>query len=139
MDKDESGVLLWQSCYKNDTQMVKDILQQCPNINKDIHHDTEQTTPLFEVCRKGNIECARILLNAGCNVNECDGMNGESPLYVACEKGHQELARLLINKGADKNHQTFSKRSCLHTGIQSQRMSFMFNNESGYNLINHGI
>ena len=59
-------------------------------------------SPLLFASREGHTEVARILLNAGA---EIDGLaaNGTSSLVVAAHSGHSNLAVMLIEMGADTN------------------------------------
>jgi ankyrin repeat protein len=52
--------------------------------------------------RMGDVETARMLLEAGADVN--DAPNGPSALVVATVRGHVPLALLLLKHGADPNH-----------------------------------
>ncbi|EOD25194.1 hypothetical protein EMIHUDRAFT_366023, partial [Emiliania huxleyi CCMP1516] len=58
-------------------------------------------TPLFIACEKGQLECARLLLEAGAAVNQACN-DGATPLFAACEDGHLEVAKLLSSYGASR-------------------------------------
>jgi ankyrin len=59
-------------------------------------------TPLVFAVRHGDIETARILLEAGADVNEVT-YYGWSPLLTATQNRYYKLASFLIEKGADPN------------------------------------
>ncbi|MCG8428325.1 MAG: ankyrin repeat domain-containing protein [Chromatiales bacterium] len=59
-------------------------------------------TPLLFAARQGDVRMARLLLNAGADIDGVAG-NGVSPLVLATHSGHSELARFLIEQGADTN------------------------------------
>ena len=60
------------------------------------------STPLLFATRQGNPESARLLLDAGANVNDI-APNGTSALVVATHSHHTALAKLLLDRGADPN------------------------------------
>ena len=55
---------------------------------------------LFETARAGHIECVKILLSAGADINTKDPYYGDSPLDVAIRHGHTEVAQILKEAGA---------------------------------------
>ena len=59
-------------------------------------------TPLLFAARQGSVESARLLLDAGADVNET-APDGASPLVVASFSGHGELAAFLLRRGAEPN------------------------------------
>ena len=59
-------------------------------------------TPLLFAARRGNVESARLLLDAGADVNET-APDGASALVVASFSGHGELATFLLRRGAQPN------------------------------------
>ena len=58
--------------------------------------------PLLFAAQQGDIESARILLEAGADVNDSTPEYGNA-LVVACASGHEALALFLLEKGADPN------------------------------------
>jgi ankyrin repeat protein len=57
---------------------------------------------LLFAARQGDLESARILVDAGANVND-SAPAGLSALVVAAHSGHGEVAGFLLEKGADPN------------------------------------
>jgi ankyrin repeat protein len=57
-------------------------------------------SPLLFAARNGNLEMARLLLNAGADINGEAG-NGATPLVIATHSGHTSLAVMLLEEGAD--------------------------------------
>jgi ankyrin repeat protein len=67
--------------------------------------DAEETrvggfTPLLFAVRQGDVESARLLLEAGADVND-RAPDGASALVVAAHSGHGNLARFLLEQGAN--------------------------------------
>jgi ankyrin repeat protein len=59
-------------------------------------------TPLMFAAQKGGVETARLLIEAGADVNYATREEG-SALVVATAAGHQDFALLLLDNGADPN------------------------------------
>ena len=59
-------------------------------------------TPLLFAARHGDVESARLLLDAGADA-DVTAPNGTSALVVAAHGGHTALARFLLESGADPN------------------------------------
>ena len=57
-------------------------------------------TPLLFAARQGSVESARLLLDAGADVNDT-APDGSSALVVAGFSGHGELGAFLLERGAD--------------------------------------
>jgi ankyrin len=57
-------------------------------------------TPLMFAAREGHVEAARLLLDAGAEVNAAD-RNGITPLFMAIDNNRIPAARLLVERGAD--------------------------------------
>jgi ankyrin repeat protein len=73
------------------------------------------STPILFAARHGDIQSARLLLEAGANLNDT-APDGNSVLIRATHSGHSELARLLIDKGADVNA-SGPGYTALHTAV----------------------
>ena len=58
------------------------------------------STPLFFAARQGDVETARVLLDAGADINAAAAA-GTSPLVVAAHSDHGVLAKFLLERGAD--------------------------------------
>jgi ankyrin repeat protein len=61
-----------------------------------------QTTALAVAARAGQLEAARLLLDAGADPDRANAY-GETPLLLAAGNGRLEVARLLLDAGADLN------------------------------------
>lgn len=72
-------------------------------------------TPLLFAARQGSVASARLLLDAGADVNET-APDGATPLVVASFSGHGELAAFLLRRGADPNA-SGAGYAALHTAV----------------------
>ncbi|KAG8257515.1 ankyrin repeat [Homalodisca vitripennis] len=57
-------------------------------------------TPLHEACNHGWLGVAKLLLEAGADVN-ARGLDDDTPLHDAAVNGHSKLVVLLVDNGAD--------------------------------------
>ena len=53
-------------------------------------------TALHDAAEENNVASARLLIEAGCDVNIQD-IDGWTPLYVAVQNGHTEIVKVLVN------------------------------------------
>lgn len=58
------------------------------------------STPLHNMCKKGNIAIAKLLLEYGADQDAKDGSN-LTPLHYAAQEGHSEIVELLLRFWAD--------------------------------------
>ena len=72
-------------------------------------------TPLLFAARHGDAGSARLLLEAGADVNDT-AADGNSALVVAAISGHARLAALLLERGADPNA-SGAGYSALHAAV----------------------
>ena len=72
-------------------------------------------TPLLFAARHGDVESARLLLDAGADIDET-GPDGASALVTASFSGHGELAAFLLARGAEPNA-AGAGYAALHTAV----------------------
>ena len=72
-------------------------------------------TPLLFAARHGRVDSARLLLDAGANIDET-GPDGASVLVTASFSGHGELAAYLLARGAEPNA-AGAGYTALHTAV----------------------
>jgi ankyrin repeat protein len=81
-------------------------------------------SPLLYAAREGNLEMARILVDAKANLNLASA-NGTPPIVVAITNNHIELALFLLEKGADPNAaDRFWKRYPLYAAVEMRNYDF---------------
>ncbi len=73
-------------------------------------------TALYFAAQQGDVESARILIDAGAYVNEAHPEHG-SPLVVAMASGREAMARFLLEAGADPNIKDAWGLSPLHYAL----------------------
>ena len=73
-------------------------------------------TPLLFAARQGSLECAKILVEHGADVNVVDP-DGISALVSALINGHFDVAGFLIDKGTDPNLADKTGRTALYAAV----------------------
>ena len=81
-------------------------------------------TPLLFAVRAGHLDAARVLLDAGADVNDAVS-DGQSALVVAAANANWELAAYLLDRGADANHAA-AGWNALHQTVRTRRMNVGF-------------
>jgi ankyrin repeat protein len=77
--------------------------------------------PLLYAARDGGLNAARILLDAGANVNQTDA-NGITPLLLATLNNQIGVARFLVDRGADINARDWYGRTPLWAAVEVRNM-----------------
>jgi ankyrin repeat protein len=80
---------------RDDVAMVELLLAYGANVHK---RDTDDRTVLSFAALKGNLECVRVLIGAGADVNSAE--SGMTSLHVAVAVQHSAVAQLLLEHGA---------------------------------------
>lgn len=78
-------------------------------------------TPLLYAARDGRLEAAKILADAGANLEKTDP-NGVTPLLMAISNDQMSTARFLIDKGAKINVSDWYGRTPLWTAVEVRNM-----------------
>ena len=78
-------------------------------------------TPLLYAARDGRAEAARILLDAGADINTTDA-NAITPLISAIVNNRVDVARLLIERGADIHAADWYGRTPLWAAVETRNM-----------------
>ncbi len=75
-------------------------------------------TAIMFAARAGDIETARLLLDAGADINEATYEYG-NPLVIAAASGHEDLAIFLLQSGADHESKDENGVTALHHAHQN--------------------
>lgn len=78
-------------------------------------------TPLLYAARDGHVESAKLLLDAGADINKVEA-NGITPLLMAIANNQMEVAHLLIERKADINRDDWYGRTPLWTAVETRNM-----------------
>jgi uncharacterized protein len=78
-------------------------------------------TPLLFAARQGCLDCARILLKSGAEINAVDP-NNISPVLLAAINGHYDVAAFLLDQGADPNIADETGRTALFAAVDMHTM-----------------
>jgi ankyrin repeat protein len=73
--------------------------------------DGEGATPLHAAVGAGHLECVRMLIAKGANVN-ARAESGDTPLHFAARMGHAAIAAMLLKVGADRGQTNMAGIAC---------------------------
>ncbi len=78
--------------------------------------DAQQRTPLGSAIEAGMLECARILLESGADLELPTGLEKQRPLQLAAVQGHTALVSLLLEAKASIHASDQHHNTALHLG-----------------------
>ncbi|KAH7048619.1 hypothetical protein BKA57DRAFT_393716, partial [Linnemannia elongata] len=84
------------TCREGHTRLAKTLTTRGARLDQEDKYMC--WTPLFYAASEGHVECVKILLEAGCNVNVVDEL-GKTPIYYAASEGHADCVELLVEAG----------------------------------------
>jgi len=73
-------------------------------------------TPLMYAARQGSLEAARVLVDAGADVNALDP-DRSTPAIIATINAHYDVAAMLVERGADPNFADTSGMAVLYAAV----------------------
>lgn len=101
------------ACDEGKAEVVKVLIARGADVNA---QNAYHFTPLHVICSGwGNVECARLLLEAGANPDLKESNAGMTPLLWAAAKANTELVKLLLAHGADTEIRNNEGRTALET------------------------
>src|SRR5688572_6034822 len=78
-------------------------------------------TPLLYAARDGSFDAARVLIEAGAELNAADP-NGMTPLMMAITNGKIPVAQMLVDKGADVRAADWYGRTALWAAVEIRNL-----------------
>ena len=87
--------ILFRACRINNNELVKLLLSKCPKININSTNKYEYSA-LYIPCDLGNVEIAKMLLDAGADPNITPKDSFYNPLVKACSNNRKEIVELLL-------------------------------------------
>lgn len=88
------------ACFSGGAETVRVLVERGAPLDVRARHESAQVPPLGTAAFARELECARVLLDAGADANGRGG-RGFTPLHTAAQNGDVELVRLLVEHGAD--------------------------------------
>ncbi|CAD5114407.1 DgyrCDS3541 [Dimorphilus gyrociliatus] len=116
--------------------VVEELLKHGANVNK--ANFRVRATALHWACTRDNIECARMILKAGADIN-ARTMIGRTPIFMAARADYDEIVDLLLRSGADPTIQDNHSENILHATATEgafKAMRSLLYDERCRNLIN---
>jgi ankyrin repeat protein/L-ascorbate metabolism protein UlaG (beta-lactamase superfamily) len=98
-----SGGEIHRAIEAGDVELVKQILEKDPGAVTQPDDSQFREPPILVAAAAGNVEIARILLDAGANIDAGDSDNSTA-LGVAAMRRQGEMVAFLIERGANVNH-----------------------------------
>ena len=106
----EQEISLIEAATTGDLEQLKAVLEAGVNVN--VHEKNGHWTALHWACGSNEPECARVLLDAGAELDERND-NGETALHLACSLGRIGCVQVLLEAGADKGSTDYWNRTPL--------------------------
>ena len=88
--------LLSAAATKGDAELVQLLL----TLGANPHHRETVTPPLVAAAAGGSVECVRLILEAGAEIDVRDE-DGATPLMVAATYGHTKVVQELLSRNAE--------------------------------------
>lgn len=100
-DKNELNRKLIEAIKAEDTKTVKDCIACGANVNSDDNNYNGKTTALMYAVHGSNPKIAKLLIDAGADVNAKSNHNNLTALMYAASNGTIKTVELLITANAD--------------------------------------
>lgn len=99
------GIALTSAALGNSIKAIQWLLEHDADPDSKLYDDANgsDATALWLCAEYGNVQCAKLLLDAGADVNAKKSPANSSALHIAVKKSHKCMAALLLSHGADPN------------------------------------
>ncbi|XP_071325726.1 B-cell lymphoma 3 protein homolog [Trachinotus anak] len=102
-------------CEYNQRECLSVVLSRSSSSTCLESRNYEGLSPLHLAVLLGHKDLARMLLDAGADINAMDIKSGQSPLMHAVESNNVDMVHFLIENGCDVNSQSYSGNTALHS------------------------
>ena len=106
---------LYEVASGGSAEALKMILSHVPGPDID-HQETDGETALYAAARWGNLECCKLLRDAGANLLLCDKQN-RPPVFVSCSSESKDTVDFLAQASLEKDTNILRQRSVLDKTI----------------------
>jgi ankyrin repeat protein len=103
---------LHSAVVTNDLEVIRQHIKAGSDLN--VLEPSRASTPLITAAFMGNTEAAKILIDAGADL-DYQNADGSNALHTAAVFGKTEVAQILIDAGIDLNSQNNQGATALHT------------------------
>ncbi|XP_015805814.3 B-cell lymphoma 3 protein homolog [Nothobranchius furzeri] len=112
---DRHGQTAIHLCCEYDQRECLSVLLSFPSFSSCLEiRNFEGLSPLHLAVLHGHQDLAKMLLDAGADINAMDVKSGQSPLMHAVESNNADLVHFLIENRCDVNSQSYSGNTALH-------------------------
>ncbi|XP_003458836.2 B-cell lymphoma 3 protein homolog [Oreochromis niloticus] len=113
---DRNGQTALHLCCEYDQRDCLSVLLSMPSSATCLEiRNFEGFSPLHLAVLQGRKDLARMLLDAGADINAMDIKSGQSPLMHAVESNNADMVHFLIENRCDVNSQSYSGNTALHS------------------------
>jgi ankyrin repeat protein len=115
------GTRLRRACRTGDVARARELIAAGASVHS--YDEAFERTPLHYAAHHGHVECVRLLLELGADVESVD-LHHETAIHLAAERGHGEIVELLARRhGASVDRRTTNGSLPLHYGAMHNQPS----------------